>query len=413
MKEKLTRNIGLKILSIILAAILWLVITNVDDPITPKSFTNVPVKILNTDAIDAISTKDMVYEIVEGATIDFTVAARRSIADNLSVSNFEVTADFAKLSDVNAVTIDIKCPVYGDDVKITEGLYQVMKINLEELINKSFKVTVVTKGEPAEGFFVGEKSASTIINVSGPKSKIERIKEVVAEVNVAGASQSYSSYEKLRAFDEEGEEITSNLTFSQSYASINIIIYETKMIDVKVNEVGKPAQGYTVVEVDYEPKSIEIAGKEELLNSITELVIEEDVTDAKGNIQKEINLQEELGEGLFLVGDDNAEVINITIEKADTKEITIWPGDIGVRNKPVDLQLSFVTTGPITMTMIGPSKELRSLNRNTIKPYIDLKDYTPGTFTVKVKTDEGKYSALSENPNVSVNLYLASDSSDQ
>ncbi len=414
MKEKLTRNIGLKILSIILAAILWLVITNVDDPITPKSFTNVPVKILNTDAIDAISTKDMVYEIVEGATIDFTAAARRSIADNLSVSNFEVTADFTKLSDVNAVTIDIKCPRYGDDVKITEGLYQVMKINLEELINKNFKVTVVTKGEPAEGYFVGEKSASTIITVSGPKSKIERIKEVVAEVNVAGASQSYSSYEKLRAFDEEGEEITSNLTFSQSYASININIYETKMIDVKVNAVGKPAQGYTVVDVDYEPKSIEVAGREELLNSITELVIEEDVTDAKENIQKEIiNLQEELGEGLFLVGDDKAVVINITIEKSDRKDITIWPGDIDIRNMPADLKLTYVTTGPITMTMIGPSKELRSLNRNTLKPYIDLKDYTPGTFTVKVKTDEGKYSALSENPNVSVNLYLASDSSDQ
>ncbi len=404
MKEKLTRNIGLKILSIILAAILWLIITNVDDPITPKDFKNVPVRILNADAIDAISESDMVYEIVEGATVDFTFAARRSIADNLSISDFEVTADFAKLSDVHAVTIDIKCPRYADSVKITEGLYQVMKINLEELVNKNFKVTVVSKGEPAEGYFVGEKSASTIITVSGPKSKIERIKEVVAEVNVAGASESYSSYEKLRAFDEEGKEITSNLSFSQSYASIKINIYKTKEIDIKVKAIGNAAQGYTVAAVDYEPKSIEIAGADDVLNSISELIIEEDVSGVQESTPKEINLQEQLGEGLLLVGDDNMAVINITIEKAESKEITVWPGDIEVKNLPANLQLSFITVGPISLRMVGPANELKGINRNSLKPYIDLQDYTVGTYAVKVQTDVGTYSSLADSPNISVFL---------
>lgn len=402
MKEKLTRNIGLKVLSIILAAILWLVITNVDDPITQAPFSNVPVKILNEDAI--LST-DMVYEIVEGATIDFTVAARRSIKEKLSVSDFEVTADFAKLSDVNAVTIDIKCPRYGDDVTVTEGLYQVMKINREELISKNFKVTVVSKGEPAEGFYVGEKTASTIITVSGPKSKIERIKEIVAEVNVAGSSEAFSSYEKLKAYDEEGEEVGGkNLTFSQSYVSINIKIYETKEIDLRINAIGDPAYGYVVSSVDYEPKSIEIAGADELLRDIKELVIDEDISGAKESIQKEVNLQEELGEGLLLVGDDNNAVINITIEKADTKEITIWPGDIEIRNLSPGLQSSFVTTGALNLKVIGPSNELKSITRNSLKPYIDMKDYTLGTYTVRIKADMGAYLQIADSPDVSINI---------
>lgn len=404
MKEKLTRNIGLKILSIILAAILWLVITNVDDPITPASFTNVPVKILNADAIDAINTYDMVYEIVEGATIDFTVAARRSIADNLAVTDFEVTADFAKLSDVNAVTIDIKCPRYGNDVTVTDGLYQVMKINLEELVNKNFKVTVVSKGEPAEGYFIGEKTASTIITVSGPKSKIERIKEIVAEVNVAGASGSFSSYEKLKALDEEGEEITSNLSFSQGYVSININVYETKEINLKIKTIGSPAPGYVIANEDYEPKSIEVAGEDDILKEITELIIEEDISGVKENVPKEINLQEQLGEGLLLVGDDQTAVLNITVEKAQTKEITIWPGDIEVKNKPADMELAFITTGPINLKVVGPTDELKELNRNAIKPFIDLKDYAYGTYAVQIQIEAGVYSGLSESPNVSVYL---------
>ncbi|MDF2485484.1 MAG: hypothetical protein K0R46_1652 [Herbinix sp.] len=404
MKEKLTRNIGLKILSIILAVILWLVITNVDDPITPASFTNIPVKILNADAIDAINTYDMVYEILEGATIDFTVAARRSIADNLAVTDFEVTADFAKLSDVNAVTIDIKCPRYGNDVTVTDGLYQVMKINLEELVNKNFKVTVVSKGEPAEGYFVGEKTASTIITVTGPKSKIDRIKEIVAEVNVAGVSGFFSSYEKLKALDEEGEEITSNLSFSQGYVSININVYKKKEIDIKIKTVGSPAEGYVITNVDYEPKSIEVAGDDDILKGITELVIEEDISGVKEYVPKEINLQEQLGEGLFLVGDDQMAVLNITVEKAETKEITIWPGDIEVRNMPTDMELAFVTTTPIILKVVGPADELKELNRNAIKPFIDLNDYTYGTYAVAIQIETGIYSDLTESPNVSVYL---------
>ncbi|MHB8129656.1 MAG: CdaR family protein, partial [Mobilitalea sp.] len=198
MKEKLTRNIGLKVLSIILATILWLVITNVDDPVTSEDFFNVPVEIINKDAI---ASRDLIYEIIEGEAIDFTVAARRSIADDLTVSDFKVTVDFAKLSDVYAVTINITCPRYGEDVTVTEGLYQVMKVNLEELAEKPFKVNVVQKGEPSEGYYVGEKTASTIIRVSGPKSKIERIKDIVVEVDVSEVSEKFRAIEEPKALD--------------------------------------------------------------------------------------------------------------------------------------------------------------------------------------------------------------------
>jgi YbbR domain-containing protein len=60
MKEKLTKNIGLKILSIILAAILWLVITNVDDPEEAKTFTDIKVQVINEKAI---TSQDKVYDI--------------------------------------------------------------------------------------------------------------------------------------------------------------------------------------------------------------------------------------------------------------------------------------------------------------------------------------------------------------
>ena len=404
MKEKLTKNIGLKILSIILAAFLWLVITNVDDPITQASFDNVPVKILNEDAI---LSQGKVYEILEGATIDFTVAARRSIADNLAQSDFEVTANFAKLSDVNAVTIDIKCPRYGDEVTVTDGLYQVMKINLEQKVDKNFKVTVVTKGSPADGYCVGEKSASTIITVSGPKSKIERISEIVAEVNVADASENFRSAEKLKALDKNGEAIdASNLTFSENYATISISIYETKLIDLNVVTTGTPARGYVVSDVDYEPKTIEVAGKYNALYGIKNLTIEEDVSGVSENIEKEINISEQLGDDLILVGEDQAVAVKITIKKTETKEIAIWPADIEIRGLNPTSSTTFLTTGPITLKLEGPADKIKNINRGNLKPYINLQDYGYGSYTVPIKAELESSSALADNP--TINLFIAS-----
>lgn len=406
MKKKLTRNIGLKILSIILAAILWLIITNVDDPVTTEDF-SVDVKILNEDAIASL---DQVYEIIEGERINFTAAARRSIAENLKESDFVVTADFEKLSDVNAVTIDISCPRYGDDVTITDGLYQVMKVNLEDLVEKNFKVNVITQGEPADGYFVGKKTANTIVRVSGPKSKIERINEIVVKVDVSEVSDSFRAWEDPKALDEDGQEIdASNLAFSENSVSINIGIYKTKTINLLITASGEPADGYVMTNVEYEPKTIEVAGEDEALNSIKYLPTTESITGANKNIEKEINLQDLLEEGLIIVGEDQTAVINIIIEKEETKDLTLRPVDIEVRNKGEALNISYVTTAPITLRVAGPASELDKITRSSIKAYIDLSGCTFGTYDLKVNADLPAHTTFVNSPTVSVQLKTKED----
>ena len=410
MKEKLTRNIGLKILSVILAAILWLVITNMEDPIKTKPFNDVTVRIVNEDAIKSL---DLVYDILEGATVDFTVAARRSIVDKLTENDFTVTADFAKLSDVNAVAIEIQCPKYGEEVTIRSGMNQVMKINPEKKVSKNFKVTVLTNGHPADGYFVGEKTANTIVTVSGPESKIARINEIVATVNVEQASENLRSEVRLRALDEEGEEIDAkNLSFSVNSVTISVGIYKTKEINLTVKTVGTPKQGYVISGLDYEPKSIEVAGKDEALNSINELTIEEDVTDAAANIEKEVNLQEQLPEGLFLVAEDQMVVVNVTIEKAETKEISVWPSDIRADGLAPGMHINFLSPGPFVIKVTGPSAAVKDITRNNLKPYINVTDYSVGTYNVPIEANLAEYSTLTDKPMISVYVY-GSDGYDQ
>ena len=403
MKEKLTRNIGLKILSIILATVLWLVITNVDDPLTHHKFRNIPVEIINENAITSLN---QIYEITEGETIDFTIDARRSVENKLTASDFKVTADFSHLSDVNAVTIDISCPRYGEDVVVTEGKFQTMKVRLEKISEKSFKVTVKQKGDVADGYFVGEKTASpNIILVTGPKTRVDRITDLVAEVDVTGASDSFHTMSEPKVLDGDGNDIdASNLTFSENYIDVSIGLYKTKTISLQITANGAPANGYVMTEVEYEPKTIEVAGNDEALKEIKFLAIQEDITGAFENIEKEVNLQEWLPEDIRLVVEDQTAGINITVEKLETKTVTIKPADIELRNNTNSLYHTIYNLTPITVNLTGPADVLKDITEITLKPYISLSNYTSGTYSLVIEFELPANVTVINNPMVSINL---------
>ena len=73
MKEKVTHNFGLKLLSVGLAALLWLVVINSQDPVETVTFEDIPVTIINEASLVA---KDKIPEIVEGDTIASSTMSR-------------------------------------------------------------------------------------------------------------------------------------------------------------------------------------------------------------------------------------------------------------------------------------------------------------------------------------------------
>lgn len=405
MKEKLTRNIGLKILSVILAALLWLVITNVNDPVMYETFSDMPVTILNEDLIN---TSKQSYEIIEGETVDFKVAARRSIIESLRKSDFDVTADLANLSNVNAVNITITPRRYKDEIEIIDrGDVQHLKISIEELSSKEFKISVVDKGKVGEGYYLGPRSASpTIVKVDGPKSRVDKIKQVIVEANVEGATSRINRILTPFALDEDGEVIdSSRLTFSFPNIEVGIDLYKIKEIPLRITTTGQPAEGYIMTGLEFQPKTIEIAADDSKLESIDYLEVSYDITGATANIEEFLELQEWLETGVYLVGTDTTASINVIIEKLETKQISIWPNDIELRNKGSSLQEMYITKGPIIVDILGPSSEIEPVTRSTLKPYINLLGYSAGTYYLDLETDLSKNITINDDtPMILLNL---------
>jgi YbbR domain-containing protein len=156
--------------------------------------------------------------------------------------------------------------------------------------------------------------------------------------------------------------------------------------------------------VDYEPKTIEIAGEDLALSNINSLTVNESIVGANQNIEKEINLQEQLPEGLILVGDNQTVTVDITIVPAQTKDLSILPDEIEIRNKPANMDVVYITTGPVIVTVFGPVNEITGITNKSVKPYIDLSNYSSGTYNLGVGIEAAGNISLVNNPTVS--LYL-------
>ena len=80
-KYKFTDNLGLKIIAVIFAAFLWLIVVNLDNPVSTQTFSEVPVTIINEDII--LSAGDT-YQVLGEEKVSVVVSATRQVRQKLT-----------------------------------------------------------------------------------------------------------------------------------------------------------------------------------------------------------------------------------------------------------------------------------------------------------------------------------------
>ena len=158
--------------------------------------------------------------------------------------------------------------------------------------------------------------------------------------------------------------------------------------------------------IDYQPKTIEIAAEESKLKNINLLEVTADIGGAS-ETSKNFWITRVAWWGVYLVAADTTASVNITIEKLESKEVSIWPVDIELKNKSERMDAIYVTKGPIKVIVWGPNSDITAINRNTLKPFINLYGYLPGTYNMDLQADLPKNIFMDiDTPDVIINLVL-------
>ena len=389
----LSHNLGLKILALASAFIIWVAVVNSQDPIDTISFYNVPVKVLNEDAL---RQKDKIPEIVYGNTVAVTIQARKSICDKLTSDDIIATADYEKIYVTDTVPIEVSVKGYDEsDVEIIRGQNNYMKLTLEDYATKEFKIRVVTVGTPAPGYVVGQNTASpNVITIRGSKLQISRIQAVIATVNVDNMSADREVVAHPIIFDMNDEPISNaNLELSADSVSVSTTLYRTKDITLEAVPFGEPAEGYEIKSISSQPSKITVAGAPEDLAKLgSRLRAYVDVTGRTHNAESNIDINSLIDSKLStisIVDEDYTLAVTAYIDTQDVREVGITAQDVAVDSLASDLAVEIVSVSAARLSVRVKKEVGSALGLVNLRPHIDLSEFTEeGTYDIPLITEE-------------------------
>ena len=289
-KQTLTHNTGYKLLALVLGFLVWLLILNTEDPVETRDITDITITEINADQI---TEAGKAYSFAGDVnTVSVRVRGKSSLVSHLTRNDFSAVVDLSKLSITGAVTADVTCPRYPG-LEITPiGSSTVLNVEIEDVMKKSFNVRALTSSNAPAGKYIGTGTATpNLVTVSGPASVVEQIKEAVVDVGVTSFNTGdITTDSELILRRSNGDEVkASSLTISQNIISVSVPIYNTKSVPVKLEVSGTPADGYELISFEYEPKEISLAGPDDALDQIEEIVLGNyDLSGAKESIEETI-----------------------------------------------------------------------------------------------------------------------------
>ena len=380
MKNKLTKNWGLKLGSFLFAVALWIIVTNINDPVIPYKVSDVPVTIRNANLI---TDKGQIYEVLDGTdVIDVvTITAPRSIIDSLDKSNVVAVADMNDLNSLNTISIKLSTNKHNEKLESIKGSIDSVKLNIEDKQTKSLPLKTNTTGEVREGYVVGDVTTDqNLVRISGPKSVVSQISKAVVEVDVSGFTSNIGTDADIHLFDENDKEMkSSSIEKSISKVRVNVDILEIKAVPIQYSVAGIPADGYRMTgEIEGSRNYVNIAGKSKIVENVDAIEVPEsaiDVTGAKENVTVAVDLKNYLPSGVILADENFSGKVNVTvfIEQEVEKTVKIDVQSISFMGVPEGYEASI--TDPeetCDITLVGLASELNDIAVEEITATIDV-----------------------------------------
>ncbi len=387
----LVNNPGLKVLSLLLSVVLWMVVVKMADPDANKSF-SVSVEILNKDVITEMGKVPGVVGNTDIAM--FSISGPRSYVEKMSSDDFKVTADLSQLDlnqdgDVKLVPIEISAKKNEKWITIVQRTVN-LQITLEDLSEKKFVITPEVMGTPAEGCAIGAvEVVPNLLTVSGPESIVSRISRVSATINVDGVSSDVTDNVMPTLYDEDERVISSDLLeMNQGFVTIKAKILGTKSVPIRCQVSGTPAEGYEYRGLEYAPETVLVKGEASLLNSINAINIPEDVINIDGareDMEVGIDLNPYVADvGLSLVDETaNRIAVQVLIEEKETKEFNLPVERINVTGLNGDYELTY--SGSFVKISVRALKEdMDILQIEDINGALDVSELAPGVHTLQL-----------------------------
>ncbi len=376
----LTKNIGVKLLSLFLAVVIWLVVVSIDNPLKDQTFTQIPVTVLNGQIFEEAG---QAYELSENSqTVSVTVRAERTVLAQLSRDDFTASADLNNYSN-GRVPITVKANRLADRITSITPRTAYATVHVEELGTKQFSIDYEITGEPGEGYSVGDVVlANNVVRVQGPESIVNNIDRALVRVSTQGMTRDMRTEAQIIFTDHNGDEVdTSALELSRSSVSVTVEIWEDKEVNVTYSYTGTPAEGFSATgKIMATINSLTVSGDPEILDELTTINVpaeELDITGATESVIKTIDLSTYLPSGARPADENTDTVSTITVEivAMNLLNVEVPVANITISNIPEGFTVGIGDgTATVATSVRGLADVLATVNGAMLTGHIDMNE---------------------------------------
>jgi YbbR domain-containing protein len=253
----LKSNTANKIISVIIAILLWTYVIGMVDPTKTTTIRDVPVQLLNEDSL---TSKGLALSGEMDYTVDIVVEGKRADLTNLSAADFTAEADlFTGFIGKNYIPIVIAAP---DFVTVMDVRPNKIAVAIEELAVVNKPIRVVFTGQLSDEVEAGGViTQPEFIEVTGAKSEVDAVAYIKAQVNASRLSTEPRTIEaEAVAVNRDGDEVT-NIRLSTNIISVTARLYNVKEVPLNVEITGQVDPIYESTFFVYSNKSVCITVK--------------------------------------------------------------------------------------------------------------------------------------------------------
>ncbi|KUP04481.1 hypothetical protein Q73_15225 [Bacillus coahuilensis m2-6] len=319
-------------------------------------------------------------------TVDVTISGPTNIVQSAkALKDFSVFVDLNELI-IGEHTVQVQYEDLSEKLEVTIDPSFVTvdiqeKISVEYTVEPEFNEELLEDGYELRDLTISPNK----VTITGAKNVIDKIAFVRATVDLKGSiSQTVSRAAQVQVLDQSLSKL--NVQVEPELVDITISVFNPqKEVGLEVNEVGTLRESLQIKEITTSPENITIFGNQSILNGISTLNVDVDLTDIEEDTTIEVPVS--LPDG---INQSEPQVVEVIIDVEEKEEKTLLDIPIEVRGVSEGKEVTFLspTSERTNLTIVAFQEVLDGLSEEDFILFVDLSPYEEeGEYDVNIEVD--------------------------
>lgn len=294
-------------------------------------------------------------------------------------------------------TIKLNAVGYGDNVTTIISPSEVT-IALKKKTTMQFDLTYdfINQNQMDSKYILSEPTFSqgTRINIRASSDTLNSIALVKALIDVSGVTGDFSIDAPLVAYDKNGQAVNAEIVPSSITASVKVSSPSIE-VPIKLNPIGSVPLGLAIDTAQIiDHQTTRIYAPEHVLNGISEVYVNFDMSTVTENVDRELMLPISLPAGVS-ASDVTVVNVRVTLSTIDTR--TIEGVSLNAHDNYNNLAISNIDFKEVNVEVRGSTNNINSVENSDIEVYF-IMPQEPGTYNLELLAE------IKNNPFVDISL---------